>query len=86
MEAHSPIEFLKNKLAELKTIPGVKPNLIVEYEKAVLILELIGSTALGDKINESNTKDNLESNHDKSQKGSISYFEKFMKAPAYCLI
>ena len=80
MEAVTPIAFLKNKLAELKTIPGVEPNLITEYEKAILVLELIGSTAFDDKINEPNIKNNLDSNHDEPKKDPKSYFEKFMEA------
>jgi len=80
MEAYTPIEFLKNKLAELKIITGVEPNLITEYEKAILVLELIGNTAFDDKINEPNIKNNLDSNHDEPKKEPISYFEKFMEA------
>jgi len=80
MEAYTPIEFLKNKLSELKAIPGVEPILITEYEKAILVLELIGSPVFDDKINESNIKDNLIADHDEPKKESKSYFEKFMEA------
>ena len=80
MEAYTPIEFLKNKLSELKAIPGVEPILITEYEKAILVLELIGSSAFDNKMNEPNSKNNLDSNHDGPKKESKSYFEKFMEA------
>jgi hypothetical protein len=80
MEVYTPIEFLKNKLAELKTISGVEPNLIIEYEKAILVLELIGSTAFDDKIKEPYIKNNFGSNHDEPKKEPKSYFEKFMEA------
>ena len=33
MEAYTPIELLKNKLTELKSIPEAESNLIIEYEK-----------------------------------------------------
>jgi molecular chaperone GrpE (heat shock protein) len=33
MEALTPIDLLKHKRDELKTIPGVDPHLIIEYEK-----------------------------------------------------
>ncbi len=80
MEAYTPIELLKNKLTELKTIPGVEPNLITEYEKAILVLELIGSSAFDNKTNEPNVKNNLDFNRDEPKKEPISYFEKFMEA------
>lgn len=80
MEAYTPIEFLKNRLAELKSISGVEPNLIIEYEKAILILELIGSTAFDDKVNETNVSNNLDSNHNEPKKEPKSYYEKFMEA------
>ena len=80
MEACTPIEFLKNKLAELKTIPGVEPNLITEYEKAILVLELIGSSAFDNKMNEPNSNNNLDSNQEEPKNESKSYFEKFMEA------
>lgn len=80
METPTPIEFLKNKLNELKTTPGVEPNLITEYEKAVLVLELIGSTAFEDKTTVPNIKNNLDSYHEEPKKESKSYFEKFMEA------
>ena len=80
MEAYTPIEFLKNKLAELKITSGVEPNLITAYEKAVLVLELIGSTAFDHKLNEPNSKNNLDSNKSEPTKDPKSYFEKFMEA------
>ena len=80
MEAYTPIEFLKNKLAELKITSGVEPNLITAYEKAVLVLELIGSTAFDDKMNEPHKKNNMDSNKSEPTKGPTSYFEKFMEA------
>ena len=79
MEAYTPIELLKNKLAELKLISGVEPNLILEYEKAILVLELIGSTALVDKINEPNIKNNIDSNKEEPKKEPKSYYERFME-------
>ncbi len=79
MEANTPIEYLKNKLAELRTIPGVEPNLITEYEKAILVLELIGSTAFDDKIHGLNIKHDLDFDHDEPKKEPKSYFEKFME-------
>lgn len=80
METPSPIEYLKNKLNELKTTPGVEPNLITEYEKAILVLELIGSAAFDDKIAARNINNNVDSYHEEPQKESKSYFEKFMEA------
>lgn len=80
MEAFSPIALLKHKLTELKTLSEVDPQLMIEYEKAILVLELIGSTALDDKTTEPSTKDNSASNHNEPKKEPKSYFEKFMEA------
>jgi len=80
METYTPIALLKNKLNELKTTPGVEPNLIMEYEKALLVLELIGSTAFEDKIIAPNIKNNADSIPEEPKNESKSYFEKFMEA------
>jgi hypothetical protein len=78
MEACTPIELLKNKLAELKLIPGVEPNIILEYEKAILVLELIGNPSFDDIVSESQM-DNLDStNHNGPKKEPKSYYERFM--------
>lgn len=79
METFTPIELLKNKLAELKSGPGLEPNLILEYEKAILALEFIGGIAYVDKVTEPIVFNNLDSNLDKEpKKEPFSYFEKFM--------
>ncbi len=79
METHTPIEFLKNRLVELKAISGVDPNLIVEYEKAIMVLELIGCIALEDKTQEQPIAPNADLSHDEPGKAPKSYFEKFME-------
>lgn len=81
MESFTPIELLKNKFAELKSIAGADPNLVLEYEKAIMVLEIIGGAALVDKINEPDAMDLLDSDLNKeSQKESKSYYEKFMES------
>ena len=80
MEALTPIDLLKHTLAELKASTGVDPQLEIEYEKAILVLELIGSNAFDNKTAEPNTKDNSASNHNEPLKEPKSYFEKFMEA------
>jgi hypothetical protein len=80
MKTYTPIELLKNKLVELKLIPEVEPNIIIEYEKAVLVLELIGSTVLSEKVNDPNVMNNLDSNHKEPKKESKSYYERFIEA------
>ena len=80
MEVHTPIELIEIKLAELKLIPGIEPNIILEYEKAILVLELIGSSAFDNKMNEPNSNNNLDSNQEEPKNESKSYFEKFMEA------
>jgi hypothetical protein len=80
MDTHTPIELLKNKLAELKLIPGVEPNLILEYEKAILILELIGVPVFDDKVNEPNEKKSLDSDlNNEPKKDTRPYYERFME-------
>lgn len=80
METYTPIELLKNKLAELKLIPEVEPNLILEYEKAILVLELIGVKSFDDKIYKPNEMDILDANlNNDSKKEPQSYYERFME-------
>lgn len=79
METRTPIEFLKNRLVELKTMSGIDPNLIVEYEKAIMVLELIGGVALEDKTQEQPIASNTDLSHDEPGKAPKSYFEKFME-------
>ncbi len=79
METHTPIEFLKNRLAELKTISGVDTNLIIEYEKAILILEFVGGVALDDRTNEQHIESNPGLKQNEPEKTPKSYFEKFME-------
>lgn len=79
MEAYTPIEFLKNRLAELKAISGVDPNLIIEYEKAILILGFVGDVALDDKNKEQHIESNPELKQEEPEKTPKSYFEKFME-------
>jgi hypothetical protein len=78
METHTPIEFLKNRLAELKTISGVDANLIIEYEKAIMVLELIGGVALDDNIKEPHIEPGTNLKQGEAGKTPKSYFEKFM--------
>ena len=81
MEAYTPIELLKNKLAELKSGPGLESNLIIEYEKAILALEFIGGVAYVDKVTDPIVKNNLCSDlNSEAKKEPISYYEKFMAA------
>ena len=80
METFTPIECLINKLTELKPITGIVPILITEYEKVILVLELIGSAEFDDRINKPSINNYSNSNHDEPNKEPISYFEKFMKA------
>ena len=80
MEAYTPIELLKNKLTELKSIPGVESNLIIEYEKAILVLEFLDVRAFDDKVNETNEMNILDSYlNDEPKKESQSYYERFME-------
>lgn len=79
METHTPIEFLKNRLAELKTISGVDSNLIIEYEKAIMVLELIGGVALDDKTAEQHNEPSIDAKNEEPEKTPKSYFEKFME-------
>lgn len=79
METPTPIEFLKNRLVELKATSGVDPNLIIEYEKAILVLEFIGGAALEDKTQEQPRESNAGLSHDEPAKAPKSYFEKFME-------
>lgn len=80
METCTPIALLKNKLAELKTIPGAAPDLIPEYEKAILVLEIIAGNALDNMMNEHNIMNNSDANPNDPKKDPRSYFEKFMEA------
>jgi hypothetical protein len=81
MEAYTPIALLKNKLTELKSIPGTAPGLILEYEKAILVLEIIDSGAIESKVSETGTTNVSDSGPAKEpQQESKSYFEKFMEA------
>jgi len=81
MEASTPIELLKEKLAELKMISGVEASLILEYEKAIVVLELIGSDAFADKTKGGGIVNTLDPNlNNETQKESKSYYEKFMEA------
>ena len=80
MEVYTTIELLKNKQAELKTISGIEPNLITEYEKAILVLELIGSAAFDDKVKNPNVMNNLDSNPNEPKKETKPYYERFMEA------
>ncbi|HEX2935379.1 MAG TPA: hypothetical protein VHO72_08495 [Bacteroidales bacterium] len=79
METPTPIEFLKNRLAELKETPGVDAHLIIEYEKAILVLEFIGGGALDDKAAEQHTEPNTNAKNEEPGKTPKSYFEKFME-------
>jgi hypothetical protein len=80
METSTPIELLKNKLAELKSIPKVELHLITEYEKAILVLEFMGVKAFDDKVNKPNEKNLLDSNlDDEPKKATESYYERFME-------
>ncbi len=80
MEVYTPIELLKNKLAELQSIIGVEPNLITEYEKAILVLEFINIGAFDNKVNETNEMDILDSNlNNEPKKEPKSYYERFME-------
>lgn len=79
METPTPIEFLKNRLVELKTISGVGPNHIAEYEKAIMVLELIGGVVLEDKTQEQPIASNTDLSHNDPGKAPKSYFEKFME-------
>jgi len=79
MEAYTPIELLKNKLTELKLISEVEPNIILEYEKAILVLELIGVKVFNDKANESHEINTLDTNlNSDPKKEPKSYYERFM--------
>jgi hypothetical protein len=81
METYTPIELLKNKMSELKTISGIESNLIVEYEKAILVLEFVGDAGSADKVNEPVKMNDLDSKvNNKPQEESKSYYEKFMEA------
>ena len=81
METYTPIELLKNKLAELNSISGMEPNLILEYEKAIMVLEIIGGIPVGDKVNEPVILNNLDSDlNNEPLQESKSYYEKFMEA------
>jgi hypothetical protein len=79
METYTPIEFLKNRLAELKTISEVDPNLIIEYEKAILVLEFIDDVALDDTAKEPDIKSNTGLKQDEPDNAPKSYFDKFME-------
>ena len=80
MEAYTPIELLRNKLTELKSIPGVEPNLITEYEKAILVLEFIDIGAFDNKVNENNEVNSLDSYlNNEPIKEPKSYYERFME-------
>lgn len=79
METPTPIQFLKNRLAELKAISGIDPNLIIEYEKAILVLEFIAGGALDDKAAEQPIETNTDVSHNEPEKAPKSYFEKFME-------
>lgn len=80
MEAYTPIELLKNKLTELKSIPEAESNLIIEYEKAILVLEFLDVRAFDDKVNETNEMTILDSYlNDEPKKESQSYYERFME-------
>ncbi len=80
MEACTPIELLKNKLTELKSIPEAESNLIIEYEKAILVLEFLDVRAFDDKVNETNEMTILDSYlNDEPKKESQSYYERFME-------
>jgi hypothetical protein len=74
METYTPIEILKNKLSELKLIPEADPNLLLEYEKAILVLELVGVGANDNASNISDTKQN------ETKEDPRPYYERFMEA------
>lgn len=80
MEATKPIELLKTKLTELKSNPRTEPALMLEYEKAILILELMRSDAFDDIINRPNGSDNLDSTKNELKKESKSYYDRFMES------
>ena len=79
METLAPIEFLKKRLVELKTISGVDSNLIVEYEKAIMVLELIGSVTLDEKTKEQPIESKADLKQGEPEAEPKSYFEKFME-------
>ena len=79
METPTPIEFLKNRLAELKALSGVDPNLIIEFEKAILVLEFVGGVALDDKPAEQHIEPSTDAKNEEPGKAPKSYFEKFME-------
>lgn len=79
METPTPIEFLKKRLGELKAITGVDPNLIIEYEKAILVLEFIGGGALDDKSAEQHIEPSTDTKNEGPGKTPKSYFERFME-------
>ena len=77
MEANTPITCLKNKLAELKQTPGTEPNVLLEFEKAILVLELIGSPSFDDIV--SGTPPDFTKQNEPN-KESKSYYDRFMEA------
>jgi hypothetical protein len=80
VETYTPIELLKNKLTQLKLIPEIEPNLILEYEKAILVLELIGVKTFDDKVYKPNDMNILDANlNNESKKEPKSYYERFME-------
>ena len=79
MNSDTPIELLKNKLAELKSISRTEPSLLIEYKKAILILELIRSDDFDGIINRPNESNNLDSTRNEIEKESISYYDRFME-------
>lgn len=79
MEAFTPIELLKNVLEELKSKPEVGQHIILEYEKAILVLELIGIKSFDDMVTTPKKTDNSDSNSaNESKKEPDSYYERFM--------
>ena len=80
METYTPIELLKNKLTELKSIPLGDANLITEYEKAILVLEFIGVKAFDEKAKDPNKMRSSDSHpNSPSKKEPESYYERFME-------
>jgi hypothetical protein len=81
MDTFTPIGLLKDKLAELQLNSGSEPNIILEYEKAILILEIIYRGDSVDKFIEPNNSNIFDSiKKEEPQKVPKSYYENFMEA------
>lgn len=75
-----PIELLKNKLAELTSLSTTKPEILIEYKKAILILELMESDAFDDIMNKPTGAYKKENCQNDFEKESKSYYDRFMEA------